>query len=463
MRLFTPIAFAAVAFAAASPARADDGVAARPTILLERWQEDWSALADPSLRTDPLDPLKYIRLGSDPMSYVSFGLTVRERFEASDATPLGVGADPRDDYVLSRVQVHADLHLASHLQIFTQLASYLAPGKTRIGPIDQDALDVEQAFAALTIPIETDTLVFRVGRQEIALDRQRFVGIRDGPNVRQPYDAIWAHDTHGAWNASVFYSQPVQVHDDHAFDDTSSTHLTFSGLRVERTRVGPGLLSAYVARYRNDNATYLAATGAETRYLADARYAGAAHRWDWDVEAMDQVGSVGLVDVRAWAVGNLAGYTWKAAAWEPRLGLQLDAASGTHDRAGHTIGTFNALFPNGYYETLPGYPGYANFVQVKPSWTVAPTRTLTVMLAVAAVWRDTVADAVYMLPSLPIPGTAGEGGPFTGTYEQLHVDWFMTTHWSSALEAVHFAVGDALRNAGAHDNNYLGVELRYAL
>jgi hypothetical protein len=37
--------------------------AKRPAIMSNRWQEDWSALANPALRTQPFDVLKYIPLG----------------------------------------------------------------------------------------------------------------------------------------------------------------------------------------------------------------------------------------------------------------------------------------------------------------------------------------------------------------------------------------------------------------
>src|SRR6266478_5381255 len=57
----------------------------RPKISFYRWQEDWSVLADQRLRTGVLDSLKYIPLAADdPSSYLSFGLTVRERFEVND-------------------------------------------------------------------------------------------------------------------------------------------------------------------------------------------------------------------------------------------------------------------------------------------------------------------------------------------------------------------------------------------
>ena len=37
-------------------ARAEEE-AKRPEIRTNRWQEDWSALADPALRTEPLDAI----------------------------------------------------------------------------------------------------------------------------------------------------------------------------------------------------------------------------------------------------------------------------------------------------------------------------------------------------------------------------------------------------------------------
>jgi hypothetical protein len=43
---------------------------------MNRWQEDWSALSDPALHTQPLDELKYIPLSEDSSTrYLSFGLT----------------------------------------------------------------------------------------------------------------------------------------------------------------------------------------------------------------------------------------------------------------------------------------------------------------------------------------------------------------------------------------------------
>src|ERR1700751_3852348 len=64
----------------------------RPKIGLNRWQEDWSVLADPALRTEALDNLKYMPLSSgDPKSYASLGLNLRERVESTQLAPFGIG------------------------------------------------------------------------------------------------------------------------------------------------------------------------------------------------------------------------------------------------------------------------------------------------------------------------------------------------------------------------------------
>jgi len=57
--------------------------ATRPEIdWYHRWREDWSVLADPALRADPFDAMKYIPVGTDIDTYLSLGLTVRERWES---------------------------------------------------------------------------------------------------------------------------------------------------------------------------------------------------------------------------------------------------------------------------------------------------------------------------------------------------------------------------------------------
>lgn len=456
---------AAVAQAQAAPADASasaeaDSMPTRPAILFNRWQEDWSVLADPRIPRERLDNLKYIPLSAnDPKSWLSLGADLRERFEANDATLFGTAGQMNQDYLLSRAEVHADLRVDPGLQMFVQLQSEFAPGKTQFTAVDRNRLDLEQAFITLVEPVAGGTLKLRVGRQQYAFDLQRFVSVRDGPNVRQSYDAVWADYERGRWRFITFGSHPVQSRDTGTFDDSSSGKQTFSGARIERRFSETASLAAYYAYYTQGNARYPGALGNERRDIVDMRVTYTGSPVDWDFETMWQTGRIGAEDINAWAIGWVGGYTFAAALWKPRLGLQVDAASGNRNPNDHTLGTFNPLFPNGAYVTLAGYTGYSNFVQVKPSVTIHPTRSLKLMLAAAPQWRQVTGDAVYTVPVVPVPNTAGQPGRYTGTYEQLRLDWAFSRSTSFTIEAVHFGVGEMIRRVGGHDSNYVGIQI----
>lgn len=421
-----------------------------------RWQEDWSPLADPALRTDPFDSIKYIPIGNNPQNYLSLGLTVRE---LPVWQSVQIGNITPDNWLWSRLMVHADLHLGTQVEVFAQLASYFAPWKDPVTPVDQDPLALYQGWIRLKFP---GKLQIRVGRQQIAWDLQRFVSDRDGPNVLQPFDAIWADYESGDWKFQALYSQPVQTQTTRLFGDSSSPLNTFNGLHVEYGDEADKV-SAYAAQLYNFNAYYPFAQGVERRNVFDLRSAGNRLGNDWDLEGMYQTGTVGAKTIRAWAVGNRYGYTWATPHWSPRLGLQVDGASGNLDPTGNVFQTFNPLFPNGYYVTLAGYPGYANFWHVKPSLTLHPWKQATLALSVADIWRQTTADAVYTFPAIPISSTPGRGISYTGTYQQLRIDWFMTPHLSSAFEFEHFINAAWMAQVGAHNGNFAGLQLEFGI
>jgi hypothetical protein len=445
------------------PAFADEPTK-RPDIKTNRWQEDWSALADPALRTEWYDPIKYIPiLPGDPLSYFSFGMTLRERFEGLNAQSFGVGGIKPDNYLIQRLQFHADFHLDEHWQLFLQVEDDRAFGKNVITPVDQDPLDLRLGFLAYVNTTNAGTFKARVGRQDFDFDLQRFVSSRDGPNVRQSFDAVWGDWESGPWRFLGFLSQPVQYDLVYPFDDTSNSHFRFHTLRVERHVLGTNELSAYYSFYQKDNVHYLDASGEEKRNVFDVRFAGNLNHVDWDLEAMGQTGVIGGKEIRAWATGARTGYTFAQYAWQPRLGLQIDAASGDQNPGDNVLGTFNPLFPNGYYFTLAGFTGYVNLFHVKPSLTVKPLSNLSVMAAIGLQWRETTADAIYVQPNVVVPRTAGVGSNWSGAYAQLRADYRFNANLTGALEAVHYQIGDTIRRAGGHNSDYLGLELKYAL
>jgi len=434
----------------------------RPVVSFYRWQEDWSALANPNVNPESGDALKYIPLSSvDSKRYLSFGATLRERYEDNNAPMFGTAGNKANGYLLHRLELHADAHVTDDTRIFAQIENTLAPGLNTPNPAQVNKLDLRLLFADTQGTLGDGTYKLRIGRQEIAFDLQRFVSVRDGPNVRQAYDAIWADYEIRPWRFTAFDSHPVQYQNHTDFDDASNTHLTYGGGRIQRQIEGAGELSLTLSQFHQANVHFLAGSGNELRNNIDMHYTGTRQGFDWDIEAMQQSGSLGSKRVNAWGVGSLMGYTLAATSWTPRLGLQLDAASGDKNLSDQHVGTFNPLFPNGYYVTLSGYTGYTNFIHLKPSLTLNPVSGIKCLFAIGTLWRQTTHDAVYLQPDIPVPGTAGAPGRRSSTYGQLRVDWTATRSLSFALEDDYYDISQVIRNAGGHNSNYFGLETRW--
>src|SRR5271169_5737206 len=98
--------------------QADDQAPPRPAILFNRWQEDWSVLADPRVPKEPFDSLKYIPLSADdPKTYLSLGANFRERFEANNASGFGVAPNNNNEWLISRTEWHAALRINGQVQV----------------------------------------------------------------------------------------------------------------------------------------------------------------------------------------------------------------------------------------------------------------------------------------------------------------------------------------------------------
>src|SRR4029079_4953539 len=122
--------------------------------------------------TEPLDSLKYIPLSVDnPKSYVSLGLTLRERFELNDAPAFCIGRKG-DNYLLHRLQWHVDVRPNAQWQMFVQFENVRAAAKSEVTPVDENQLDLRLAFLAYVNSFWGGTFKARVGRQEMAFDLQ---------------------------------------------------------------------------------------------------------------------------------------------------------------------------------------------------------------------------------------------------------------------------------------------------
>src|SRR3954466_8980679 len=208
----TPIPLAVLLLLSSIPARAQYGGYGPSPYNIERWDEDYSYLANPAARTDPLDPLKYIPLGRDDF-YLSLGGQARYRYDYFNNPNFGRGPQDEDGFHLVRLLGHADVHLGTHVRGFFELTSSMMDGRVggpRVG--DTDEVDIQQAFIDLRGDIASrQSLTFRVGRQELIYGAQRFISPDDWGNVRRTFEGAKASFTMPDNALDVFWVRPVKI------------------------------------------------------------------------------------------------------------------------------------------------------------------------------------------------------------------------------------------------------------
>ncbi len=423
-----------------------------------RYLDDFSYLADPARSNDFWDGVKYIRLGDDPygqgIPWLSLGGELRERDETYTYPNFGIKAPVRDNYVLHRLLLHADLHASDYIRAFLQLGDFNRLDARAVpSTTDIDQLDVMQGFVDVHGPMPLgDELTLRGGRQEVLLGFQRLVAVREGANIRRSFDGLRMFDTWNDVTVNVFALRPVQ-NEIGAFTDYPNLRQSLWGTYATVPVWGALNADLYWLGYENDHATFRGKTGEERLQSFGTRLFGKAGGWDWNEEAVLQGGSFRDQDVAAWMVASIVGYTFRDLSWQPRIGLEGNASSGDNPRSG-TIGTYNGLYPRLPYFAETSLLVPSNVYDVRPVFSFKPLPDVTVVAGVDSLWRTSTRDALYGNGMVPYPGTAKATGRRVGTEASLDIRWRFDQHLTFGAIYARFLVGPALTEALGHNVNY---------
>ena len=329
----------------------------RPEIKLLRYEEDWSLLRDARLRSDWLDPIKYIPLhSSGKTDYISIGGEFRgvyERIQNDNWTSVPFATNY---FGLERYQLHADIHANPHIRFFIQLESGQEQGEQGgPRPIDKKNLDFLNAFIDVYGGSNRRKTALRVGRQELNFGSGRLVAVREGPNVRQGFYGVRLTQWLNEWTMDAFAVRPAE--DQPGFFDNLPLHTTsFWGAFAERLAGGtaPHAFDLYYFGLERKSATFNQGTAQEQRETIGSRFATTEpqlgdHRAlipHYDLEAAYQFGSFGQGSIRAWTLASEAGYMMPKVISKPRVGFRADASSGDKNPKSPNLQTFNPLFPS---------------------------------------------------------------------------------------------------------------------
>lgn len=418
--------------------------------------ENYSFLQDPTKRTDPFDPIRYVPFGDG--NWAQFGGEVRYRADSIQEPFFGLRGVDSNSYLQQRLQLHSDVHLFDdQLRVFTQLQDTRSWRKDIFSPNDQSETEISQLFVDWNAALPSGyKLTTRVGRQELIYGNQVLISDRDAPNLRLNLDGFKLMlKTPSGYRIDAFALRPV-AYGLKSFDDESSDDIVFAGVYSTFNFTKTWNFDAYALDLETKNRSLAGVSGDEVRYTAGTRIFGKAGNFDWTWDVAGQFGHLGDADIQAWAVAGSSGYTWDTA-WKPRLGLRTDVASGDSRRGDNRVGTFDPLYgKNGYYGEA-GVTTLSNLIVVGPQFAFSPTPSLRIEPAVYGAWRQSTNDGVYFTGMGLAPGTAGASGSRVGTIYKTYIRWLPTRNLTVDLDWEYFDVSSALTEVGGKSMHFVSV------
>ena len=427
-----------------------------PTYHSLRYDDDFTALSNPALWSDPWDPLKYIPLGNGPYgpSYVTLGGELRERFESYLEPNFGIHAPASNGYLLHRLTLDADTHLTRYARIFIQLGDFARIGDRGVtSTTDIDYLGLTQAFLDLDPPgLLHDAPLFRAGREELLFGYQRLIAVREGPNIRRDFDGFRFNDQADGASVDLIDVHPVNTYPDVLADHTNVKQ-KLSGAYVTLPISTALKADVYVLHYENGVAKFRGATGIETRQTVGIRLFGEAGGFDWNNEAAFQTGSFNQHDIRAGMLAWIVGYTFAAVPWQPHIGLEANYASGDNAHSG-TIGTFNAMYPRLPYFAETSMLVPANVYDVQPKLSFHPNPDMLATFGWDNLWRASTSDGLYGSGMSEYANTNKVTGSRVGTELFADVRWRIDRYLVLGAIAAELISGPAVEEA-------LGKSVRY--
>ena len=465
-----------------------------PAYEILRYNEDYSYLRDSARRTDYLDSLKFIPLDGAGQIYLTLGGDMRQRYERYSGFGLGNGSvDSRADaYYLARYLLHADLHVDDAFRFFLQFKSNTEldrRGGARPG-IDRDDFDLHQAFFDVRLPlsqIAADArLLVRLGRQELSYGDGRLIDFREGPNVRQSFDAaVVSLQTPGV-RSDAIYARQVATNKG-VWDDSYNLqqaqlwglYNTVSLPFLQRPRSSDkASADLFYLGYDRENAafdqrarpgSFVPQPGHETRHSVGGRLFGTvaplgggllAGSLHYNAAGVYQFGRYGNAGISAFSFSSDVGYRFEQLPFKPDLTLIGDVISGDANGRDGKLETYNPLFPTAIFFSEAGLIGPSNVVSFHPSLDLSLHKALKLRMTAIGYWRQDTGDGVYNFGGSPsYPGTPGatlpgstnlpDGPRYIGTEVHTRLTWGINRHLTFDVSYSHFFAGAYVRETAA--------------
>ncbi|WP_223255467.1 alginate export family protein [Flavobacterium sp. LM4] len=375
---------------------------------LLRYDENYGPLRDSTRNF--YENLKFVPLNSENNFYLSFGGEARYEyvdFNNEDWGRLNIG---RNNFLLQRYDLHADLHLGKTFRVFVQLRSALQDGRINGSRgIDEDQLNVQNLFLDVNLYQKEDKkITVRAGRQELDYGSGRLISVREGPNSRLYFTGAKIMYSSARFSVDGFAMMEDEINTG-VFDNKISKKRNLWGAYSKIIFPKAGNLDLYYLGIRRDTAVFEEGIASEQRHTVGTRFWKYGGGFIYNVEAAYQFGSFGSGDINAWTGSIDIGYSFEDIRFKPTINLRNDYISGDKNRGNESLQTFNPLFPKGGYFGFSPQVGPVNLIDIHPYATMDLLPTLKMQVDVVFNWRFSTQDGIYRPSgSLNLPGSASD-------------------------------------------------------
>lgn len=444
-----------VLFVAGAALRAQQPVAVKatpdPAFSLSRYDELWPAAKAPT----PWRALKHIALRSDDAAWLTLGGAVRGRASSFDNFNLSNASANQDSYSELRTTLHADLWLGRatqpHARAFVEVRDANGVGRTLPGGIrtnERDRTDWQNVFVEVGNRIGG----MRYGRQELALGRERLVGVSDWANARRSFEGVKGMGKWANLRGEVFNGRVVAMRSTLADRPDSTTQFRYAAVATVRDRaparsVVPALWQAWAMRLQSDRgASSRTTVGARAVWRAPVESALLA----LELEGATQRGHLKTKSVDAWFYVAEGTLTWKGVKWAPSALVGLDVGSGTGADSLHTYNAFQPPYAtahagNGIADVL----GRGNLVEARWGGTVDPSKTVQVQGLWRHYWRLRTEDGVYTKTNTLFRAASGSTERPVMHEADVIINWQQSRHLKFQGGAAYVMPGPFLKRGAA--------------
>jgi hypothetical protein len=435
---------------ASAPAQNPPPQATHPDWKLLRQNEDWTR--PPANDGDPLDAIKHVDLTDDGAFWVSFGGRVDERFEAWDGFGFGARTPgDRDSFFLTRVHLHADLHLGPNVRVWVEPRTAQStdrdlPGQRRV--VDVDTFDLYQAFVDLSAPVDGKPLRLRVGRQSFVFGAQRVISPVPWNNVWNSWDGASAQ-----WEIAGFRTQALFTwsvpNEPTSWNELDEDRQLYGVYATKDATTETRGLDLYALGTTRPRVTVNGTSGDERRHTFGARSFGPlGDGFDGELEAAWQLGRLGGSGTHGGFAAGVLGYRADSLWLTPRFFVGGDVATGDA-RPGGSVGTYFQNSPLGH-----AYLGYIDSIgrqnvvaaHLGSSWSLTAVTTLTVTGHVFRLFSGN--DDLYAVNG----GSTSPGIAPDGRDVGQEIDVLLTHRIARHLDVYggwsHFFTGSAVQGPG---------------